>query len=135
VDDEAVDQQTIRHILESGGRFRVLTAENYDQALAAVADRWDELDLALLDVALPGKNGVELAKQLLSRRPDLPILFISGHVGASVIRFYGIDASERHFLQKPFEGQKLLERVQDLMSSGEPLNLLASAGRDAPGAE
>jgi hypothetical protein len=37
-----------------------------------------------------------------------------------VIKFYGIDASERHFLQKPFEGQKLLERVQDLVDAGEP---------------
>jgi CheY-like chemotaxis protein len=55
VDDEAVDQQMIRHYLESSGRFHVLTADNYEQALAAIAERWDELELALLDVALPAR--------------------------------------------------------------------------------
>ena len=40
---------------------------------------------------------VELAKELLRRKPALRILFISGHVGSEVIRFYGMRTSDQHF--------------------------------------
>jgi two-component system response regulator ResD len=132
VDDEALDREMMRRALEFSNRYRVMTAADYDEALGLFLRNGDGIDLALLDVTLPGKNGVELAKELLQRNSDLPVLFTSGHVGASVIRFYGLAASERHFLQKPFDAATLLSRVEQTLTSPERLVLVLSAASKAP---
>ncbi len=120
VDDERIDIDFVRHTLESAG-FSVLTASSYDEARLVFATRAGEIDMVIIDVSLPGKNGVELATALLGNRPDLKILFVSGHVGAEVIRFYGLPATDRHFLQKPLQHELLLSRVRELLRSAEPL--------------
>jgi predicted component of type VI protein secretion system len=66
---------------------------------------------------------VELAKHFLKTKPDIRVLFISGHVGASVIRFYGIDANDGHFLRKLFDSALLSRRVNEVLASWEPLRL------------
>jgi two-component system sensor histidine kinase EvgS len=120
VDDEPLDVQFQRDVLESAGLV-VLDAENYDTALAVFEGHKDEIDLLLVDVSLPGKNGVELAKELLRRKPALRLLFVSGHVGSEVIRFYGMKTTDQHFLQKPFSDKILLARVEEVLRSPEPL--------------
>ena len=75
-------------------------------------------------MSLPGKTGIELARVLLRRKPDLKVLFVSGHVGAEVIRFHGLPASDRHFLKKPFRAERLTERVKDLLKSADALDWL-----------
>ena len=127
VDDEPMDIAVMRNILESTQEFSVFTATNYDEAVRVFDKRGRAIDLALIDVALPGKNGVELAKHLLSLNPELRVLFVSGHVGASVIRFYGINAGDEHFLQKPFESDRLLQRARQAVSSQKPLQFSRSA--------
>src|SRR5436305_2030490 len=92
VDDEPEDIEAVRHVLEQTGEFEVSIAANYDEAIDVFGRESGKLALALLDVALPGKSGVELAKHLLAVKPSLRVLFVSGHVGASVIRFQGLDA-------------------------------------------
>jgi DNA-binding response OmpR family regulator len=115
VDDEASDAAMLRAALEKGG-YTVYSAANFDEAVH-VFEEHPEIDLALLDVALPGRNGVELAKHLLARKSDLRLLFISGHVGASVIRFHGLNATDDHFLQKPFDDETLLRRVKRALAA------------------
>jgi FixJ family two-component response regulator len=67
-------------------------------------------------MALPGKNGCELAKGLLSFHPDLAVLLVSGYVGGEVCRQYGIPADSLHFLAKPFVGDSLSDRVRKILS-------------------
>jgi DNA-binding response OmpR family regulator len=121
VDDEHADAEAASSALESAG-FSIVTADSYDAAIAAFEKRID-ISMALLDVSLPGKNGVDLALELLKRRPELKILFVSGHVGAEVIRFYGLQATDRHFLKKPFEVPQLISRVEEVMNLAERLRL------------
>jgi DNA-binding NarL/FixJ family response regulator len=132
VDDEPMDIRAMRSILESTKEFSVLSANDYDEAVRVFERRDSEIVLALIDVALPGKNGVELAKKLLASKPDLRVLFVSGHVGASVIRFYGINASDEHFLQKPFDNKLLLQRVHQALNGQEALQLILSATTSGP---
>ena len=127
VDDEPADLSVARQALENGG-FTVFTASAFESALQVFHDRQSEIALAIMDVSLPGRNGVELAKQLLAVRPDLRLLFVSGHVGASVIRFYGIDATDEHFLQKPFEPAALVRRAEQALRVGKPLRAVFRAG-------
>ena len=127
VDDEEVDINFVRGVLERDRRFTVFSAGNFDEAVREFELR-QPIDLALLDVALPGRNGVDLAKHLLGLQPDLRILFVSGHVGASVIRFYGMNAGDEHFLQKPFTAVTLLERVEQALVSSKRLEAIFAAG-------
>jgi two-component system, cell cycle sensor histidine kinase and response regulator CckA len=127
VDDEPMDINNIRNVLEETQEFSIFSATNYDEAVSAFEQRGGAIDLALIDVALPGKNGVELAKHLLITKPDLRVIFVSGHVGASVIRFYGINATDEHFVQKPFDGSTLLRKIRGAFASNRPLQLILSA--------
>jgi len=127
VDDEAAERQKIAEVLAERG-FPVLMAADYLEAIDAFEKHADEIGLALLDVALPGKNGVDIAKAILSRRPDMRILFISGHVGASVIRFHGVEANDAHFLQKPFDRATLKRRIDEALCSTDRLSRTLSAG-------
>ncbi len=135
VDDEASDIEAMRRTLEGAG-FQVLAADSYDTALQVFDERQLEISAALIDISLPGKNGVELAQELLKRNPNVKILFISGHVGAEVIRFYGLRVTDRHFLKKPFSSDVLLSRVQEVLNSLKKIRLHDSAGQpqktDAP---
>ena len=124
VDDEADELTSTRRILESilEARVRVFTAANFEQAVVVFDKHRAEIRLAILDVALPGRNGVELAKHLLAEEPNLRVLFISGHVGASVIGFYGLDASDEQFLKKPFDRAALIQRVNAMLWSEQQVS-------------
>jgi CheY-like chemotaxis protein len=71
-DDEAIARALCR-ILESDGH-RVRTASNGLEALEML----EGIDLAVIDVMLPGISGVELARRLRERAPRFPMLFITG---------------------------------------------------------
>lgn len=135
VDDEPMDIKNVREILESSGEFQTITATDYNDAVRVFEPRAAEVQLALIDVALPGKNGVELAKRLLSINPTLRVLFASGHVGASVIRFYGINAGDEHYLQKPLKRTEVLPKVRQALASTQPLQIILSAARAGSGDE
>lgn len=123
VDDEQTDLTSIRSILEKVG-FSVITADQFQGALQLFARHSEEIDAAVVDVSLPGRNGCDLASELLKQKPNLKILFVSGHVGAEVIRFYGLPASDIHFLQKPFTPRDLTDRVEKVLASPEPFGWL-----------
>ena len=53
------------------------------------------------------------------RKSDLRVLFVSGHVGAEVCRFHGLEPSTLHFLGKPFKAADLLARVAQVLDSPE----------------
>jgi len=120
VDDETEDLTSTRTVLESAG-FAVITADHFQTALAGFTAHRETIDAAVLDVSLPGRNGCELARELLKLAPDLKILFVSGYVGAEVIRFYGVPAADIHFLQKPFTPSDLLDRMGKVLRSPEHL--------------
>src|SRR5689334_16842280 len=85
-DDEPTDLATIRSVLETDPGLRIFTCADFTSCLQTVRAKSKPVNLALLDVALPGRNGVELARELLATNPELKVLFVSGHVGKSVLQ-------------------------------------------------
>ena len=69
----------------------------------------EAVDLLIADISLPDGNGCELAIAMREKKPDLRVLFVSGHVGAEVCRFYGLDVTDLHFLRKPGGVPRLVE--------------------------
>jgi len=126
IDDEPIDREMMREALRSEG-FAVLEGANYDEGTDLFRGHEREIVLAVIDVSLPGRNGCELAKTILQIRPGTKILFISGHVGAEVIRFYGIKGTSRNFLRKPFSPEELVERAKVAMASPGTVEFTNSA--------
>jgi DNA-binding response OmpR family regulator len=129
VDDEEIDSVLIRRSLERAGNFTVLEARSYDAAVRMFTEHGERIDLLIVDVSLPGQNGVDLARSLLRRKADLKVLFMSGWVGAELLRSHGIVESDRHFLGKPFRPSDLLQRVQSVLGDSGGVEWLS--GYDA----
>ena len=68
----------------------------------------------VLDVSLPDLNGLELQKRVAAERPDMPIIFITGH-GDIPIRVQAMKAGEVEFLTKPFTVTTLLEAIESAL--------------------
>lgn len=120
LDDEEIELSTNSAILQGQG-YIVLEAESYDEAVLVFESARDQIDLLIADISLPDRNGCELALALVEKRSDLRVLFVSGHVGAEVCRFYGLDITDLHFLAKPFTKESLIARVNQVLESKDPL--------------
>jgi DNA-binding response OmpR family regulator len=110
VDDELMVRQFVMSVLSSSG-YHVSDAESPAQALRLM-DANPDLDLLVTDVVMPGGNGWDLADVMRSRKPDLPVLFISGYEPPN-----GRTVPKASFLQKPFRIPELLERVRLMLDS------------------
>jgi DNA-binding response OmpR family regulator len=122
LDDEENELRNASQILQGEG-YTVVEADSYQAALSAF-EATKSLDVLIADISLPDGNGCELAATLLNLEPQLKVLFISGHVGAEVCRFYGFDISDLHYLRKPFEKEAFLSRVREVLESKEQPRLI-----------
>jgi DNA-binding response OmpR family regulator len=121
IDDEAPMRAFISQTLQSAD-YVVLEGADYNEAVALFQAHSDDIDLLLVDAALPDKNGFELTRVLSQARPGLVVLFTSGDVGAQLCRFYGMSPTDVRFLKKPFQPIELLERVKCLLAPGRGLS-------------
>jgi DNA-binding response OmpR family regulator len=119
VDDEESDRKSFCQILEGEG-YTVLTADSYQRAYGIFESTTKLVDLLIADVSLPDGNGCELALAIRDSKPDIRVLFVSGHVGANVCRFYGLDVGDLHFLRKPFSPKELIRSVAQVFAAAEP---------------
>ena len=117
VEDAEPLRKLAQTFLEEGG-FRVLSAENGEDALGVAARFEGTLDLLLTDVVMPGMNGRVLAEQLLLRQPGMKVLYMSGYTD-SFIAGHGILNPETHLLHKPFTEEVLIRKVREVLDSGQ----------------
>jgi CheY-like chemotaxis protein len=102
VDDDPDVRQFLSDSLETLG-FRVILTEDGEEGLAALEA--SKPDVVLLDFAMPGMTGAELADRIRARHPDLPIVFASGYSESAAIA--AAAGEQAIVLRKPF-------RVEDL---------------------
>jgi DNA-binding NtrC family response regulator len=114
IDDEAGQRESMQSILGPAG-YIVLEASDYEEALSVQKRHAGELDLALVDLRLPGGNGYDLAKALLAFDPRLKLVFTSGQAGSELCRFIDMPVTDLHFLKKPFTPDGLLQRVKSVL--------------------
>lgn len=110
VDDDPTVRGLIREIFAGAGY------ELHEAAGAAVArEKLDAggIDLVLLDVGLPGEDGLSLARHIRESL-DIPIIMVSG-AGAPVDRIVGLEVGADDYVTKPFEPRELQARVKNVL--------------------
>jgi CheY-like chemotaxis protein len=101
--------------LEDEG-FLVLGADGADGALAQL-ERGHKIDALITDLSMPGKSGWDLVRELQSRRPDLPIVMLTGHVGDDATEALDHPHGGRFLLlQKPVAPDQLARRLAGLIA-------------------
>lgn len=105
VEDQPATAQITRILLESWG-YKVLEAHCATEAIEVFDRTNGEIDLLLTDVIMPGMSGPQLAGELLKRRGDLRIVFMSGYPSDQIID------SDSSFLPKPFNPASLSRMIR-----------------------
>ncbi|MHC4091380.1 MAG: ATP-binding protein, partial [Planctomycetota bacterium] len=113
VEDESIVRRLTRRILEESG-YQVLEAANGDTALQIAAEYDGCIHLMVTDVVMPDMNGLKLADALSNTRPDLRVLFVSGHP-SNVLAHHGVSSADLELLEKPFGAEALLQRARELL--------------------
>ena len=92
--------------------YRVIEAATPRSALEIFPRHADAIELLLTDIVMPDMNGPALAQRLISAKPGLRILFISGYAEAAKSALSGPNIS---FLAKPFRASVLTRKVRELL--------------------
>ncbi len=118
VDDDNDVREVTRSMLHDCGH-RVVEAGSGGAALDML-ERDPSIELLIVDFAMPGMNGAELARRVQGKHPDLPVLFITGFADRSALG--GI--SETQILRKPFRPDEIANRVRLAVSGNPPSNVV-----------
>jgi DNA-binding response OmpR family regulator len=110
VDDEPIVRDVVVRYLERDG-YKTLEAASGDEAKGLFAS--ESPSLVVLDVMLPGVNGLELCRWIRSRS-DLPIVMLTA-LGEETDRIVGLELGADDYLTKPFSPRELAVRVRNLM--------------------
>jgi len=114
VDDDSAVRDVTASILEEIG-YVVLKVSSGGAALDLL-DQHAKIDLALLDFAMPGMSGVEVARQIQQNYPALPILFVTGYADKTALG----DVGEERIVKKPFIDDELTTKVNAALIKGAP---------------
>jgi two-component system, OmpR family, response regulator len=122
VEDEPLISAAIRSILQEAGHAADLAGDGSEAFAWVDAYRYD---LVILDVVLPGMDGIEVCRALRANDVKAPILMLTA-LDAIEDRVAGLDAGADDYLAKPFAAAELLARVRALRrrSTGDPKAVL-----------
>ncbi len=118
VEDECSLRVLTRNILEKLG-YAVIEATNGGDACAKSEQCLEAIHLLLTDVIMPGMNGRALSEKLVTQRPQLRVLYMSGYTGQAVGQ--GVLAPGSQFLAKPFTRDTLARKVREVLDEAVPV--------------
>jgi FixJ family two-component response regulator len=112
VDDDASVRDAVQRLIASVG-LRVQTFGSTSEFLNS--KRPEAPACLVLDVRLPGTSGLELQRDLIQAKVQIPIIFITGHADVPMT-VRAMKAGAVEFLTKPFRGQELLDAIQEAIA-------------------
>jgi len=116
VDDEQQLIGFLQHALEKLG-YQVISFCNSIDAVQYFRGNSDEFDLVITDMTMPNMTGTELARELLSIRPDVPVIMMSGY-SESATREKALRIGIKEFLNKPFKKDALARTLRKVLDNG-----------------
>jgi signal transduction histidine kinase/ActR/RegA family two-component response regulator len=116
-DEEAVRSFAARALRMRG--YHVLEAGGGEEALEIVKAGGQEIHLLVTDVVMPNMDGPTMVRHVKGLKPDLPVIFMSGYA-EEAFRRNDENASDLHFLPKPFGLKQLAAKVKEVLSGATP---------------
>jgi hypothetical protein len=113
VDDESALREVTRRILTRNG-YTVVTASSGAEAIEIATSHIGRIDLLLTDVIMPVMQGPTVANEVRKLRPDIRVLFMSGHA-QPVLEAEAVLGTEFRLVEKPFDQAILLENVRKVL--------------------
>ncbi|MDL1963258.1 MAG: response regulator [Deltaproteobacteria bacterium] len=111
VEDDARLLKFAQKVLQSHG-YRILAAENGEEALKVGKAHEGQIHLLLTDVVMPKMGGKKVAERLQSLYPRMKVIYMSGYTDNAIVH-HGVLAPELNFIQKPFTPEGLACRVRE----------------------
>ena len=105
VDDDPAVREITGSLLEEHG-YQVVQAGNGATALAVLRDR-PSIDLLLVDFAMPGMNGAEVAVLAKRQRPELPVVYVTGYADLAALE----GVSDERIVRKPYQDNELARKL------------------------
>lgn len=124
VDDNISFLHSMEFLLS--GEYEVYLASDGGEALRIAGER--EIDVALIDVRMPGMNGVEVLRRLKSLSPRTEVIVITAHGEAEIVKAAAAMGASG-FLEKGFSFQELRESIKEALRRGQ---LTRSNGKGSP---
>ncbi len=111
VDDEKSIAEIIKYGLEKEG-YQVLMAHNGDEALRLIER--ENLDLVLLDIMMPGKDGLEVCREISLSSNKLPVIMLTAKDG-EIDKVVGLELGADDYITKPFSMREVVARVKAVL--------------------
>ena len=114
VDDEPMVLTLCQRMLNLGG-YVVLSVSSGAEAVSVLQSTTSAIDLALLDVMMPGMNGVDLANRIRSLNPSIKIVLMSGCGHNEIARV--VDSKPYAIIWKPFKTESLIRMIENALGN------------------
>lgn len=114
-EDNKAERMVSKRILEEFG-YTVLAAVNGQEAVDIFKDNFDRIDLLVLDVIMPGLNGLQVYNEVQAIRPETKILFCSGYTEDEVVTQGGLSPGV-NLLLKPYSPKDLLMKIREVINN------------------
>gem|GEM_PF-6543549 len=115
----AEDDPEVRNLykktLEANG-YTVIEAEDGESAISLYIENKDKIQLLILDVVMPKKNGKETYEAIKSMKPDIKAIFTSGYT-ENIIHRKGILDDKLNFIKKPISPNELLQKIRGVLDN------------------
>jgi two-component system cell cycle sensor histidine kinase/response regulator CckA len=115
VEDESAVRKLASQVLSNNG-LNVLEAKDGEEGLAIFRAQPHAIDIVVTDVVMPKMSGVDMARNILSRKPNAHILFMSGY-SDDPLSFLDMPHENCAFLHKPFSVANLLAKIEETIRS------------------
>lgn len=115
VDDDPTVLKLCVNILKMGG-YNVIDSSGGDEALRVFQKAGSEVQLALVDVMMPGINGVELCRRIETASPETKVVLMSGYDPGDVARLTGQERT-LPIIWKPFRAESLLRMIENVLNA------------------
>ncbi len=115
VEDEVIVRRLASQLLKKQG-YRVLEAKDAREAMALFQENEGNIDLLFTDIVMPGMSGRQLSEHLLGTKPNLRVLYMSGH-NEEIIDKYGCLNADEPLLQKPFSSADLSWKIREVLDA------------------
>jgi two-component system cell cycle sensor histidine kinase/response regulator CckA len=109
VDNEVFVLEALEAILDSAGLVSI-SAKSGKDGVTIFQERHQEIDLVILDIHLPGMDGVEVLQSLRTIKPGVKVIISSGYDESDILRQLGSQPGAR-ILKKPYNARMLLDCV------------------------